>query len=73
VDFSFSKMEEIGLAKNQFIMTHRSFRVNADKVVRYHNASHEVEVMVFKSPGKTESKMIPVSENFRNDISRVRR
>ncbi len=73
VDFSFSKMELHGFNKNQFITIHKSFRVNIDKILRYHVATHEVEVEVFKSPGKTISKLLPVSENFRNDISKFKR
>jgi FixJ family two-component response regulator len=73
VDFSFSKMELHGFSKNQFITIHKSFRVNADKILRYHAATHEVEVAVYKSPGKTDTKLLPVSENYRNDVSKFRR
>jgi len=73
VDFSFSKMETYGFSKNQFITIHKSFRVNADKILRYHTATHEVEVAVFKSTGKTDTKRLPVSENFRNDVSKFKR
>jgi CheY-like chemotaxis protein len=68
VDFSFSKMEDKGFSKNQFLTIHKSFRVNAGKILCYKKDTHEVEVEVFKSPGKTEKKHLPVSENFRNDI-----
>ena len=73
VDFSFSKMEQHGFSKNQFITIHKSFRVNADKILRYHTATHEVEVAVFKSPGKTDTKFLPVSENYRSDVSKFKR
>ena len=73
VDFSFSKMELHGFSKNQFITIHKSFRVNADKILRYHTATHEVEVAVFKSPGKSDSKLLRVSENYRNDVSKFKR
>ena len=73
VDFSFSKMEAIGLSKNQFITIHKSYRVNVDKILRYHTSSHELEVTVFKSHGKTDFKLLPVSENFRNDVSKFRK
>lgn len=73
VDFSFTKMEMNGLSMNKFITIHKSFRVNVDKIICYHSSTHVIEVAVYKSPGKTESMMLPVSENFRNDISKFRR
>jgi len=73
IDFSFSKMEEKGFSKNQFITIHKSFRVNADKIILYNNSTHEIEVEIFKSAGKTEIKKLPVSENFRKDISRFKK
>jgi DNA-binding LytR/AlgR family response regulator len=73
VDFSFSRMEQHGLSKNRFITIHKSFRVNVDKILRYHTTTHEVEVAVFNSPGKTESKFLPVSENYRSDVSKFKR
>lgn len=73
IDFSFSKMELHGLLKQQFITIHKSYRVNANKILRYHTATHEVEVAVFKAPGQTETKLLPVSENYRNDVTKYKR
>ncbi len=67
IDFSFSKMEELGFSKNKFITIHKSFRVNVDKIERYLK-SHEIEVIVIGESGKTEIKLLPVSENFRKLI-----
>lgn len=64
IDFSFSKMEDIGFKKNKFITIHKSFRVNVDKIERYCK-SHELEVTVISETGKSEIKQLPVSENFR--------
>ena len=67
IDFSFSKMEEIGFAKNIFITIHKSFRVNPDKIELYHK-SHNVEVKIIGTNGKAEIKLLPVSENYRKSI-----
>jgi DNA-binding LytR/AlgR family response regulator len=72
IDFSFSKMEEKGFSKNIFIQIHKSYRVNADKIIRYTD-NHEVELAVFKSTGKTEFKKLSVSENFQKDVKRFRK
>ena len=72
IDFSFSKMEEKGFVKTQFITIHRSFRVSADKILKYESKTHEVKVEVFKSSGKSETKMLYVSETYRNKISRLK-
>jgi DNA-binding LytR/AlgR family response regulator len=71
-NFSLTKMEEKGFDKMQFIQIRSSHRVNADKILRYNNSTHEIEVEVFKTIGKTEIKKLPVSENFRKDVSRFK-
>lgn len=71
-NFSLTKMEDKGFDKTQFIQIRSSHRVNADKIIRYNNSTHEIEVEVFKSIGKTEIKKLPVSENFRKDVSRFK-
>ena len=65
-------MEEKGFVKTQFITIHRSFRVSADKILKYESKTHEVKVEVFKSSGKSETKMLYVSETYRNKISRLK-
>jgi len=72
-NFSLTKMEDKGFDKTQFIQIRSSHRVNADKIIRYNNSTHEIEVEVFKSIGKTEIKKLPVSENFRKDVSRFKK
>jgi len=64
-DFSFTKMEEKGFDKNLFIQTHKSYRVNVEKIIRY-NKNHTVEVIVINEAGKKENKQIPVSTNYQN-------
>ena len=66
-------MEEKGFSKGQFITIHRSFRVNAEKISRYNNATHEVEVDVYGISGRQEKHSLPVSENYRNEILKLRR
>jgi len=64
IDFSFSKMEEKGLLKSQFITIHKSFRVNKNHIKCYDRKALEVEVEVFSATGKTITKRLPVSENY---------
>lgn len=71
-NFSLSKIEEKGFDKTQFIKIRSSHRVNADKIIRYNN-NHEIEVEVFKAVGKLEPKKLPVSEDFRKDVSRFKK
>ena len=73
IDFSFTKMEEKGFNKNIFIQIHRSFRVNVDKILNYNRITHEIEVSISNSAGKSERKLLAVSENYRNDVSRIRK
>ena len=73
IDFSFSKMEEKGFSKNKFITIHKSFRVNADKILCYNKSTHEIEIKIFTATVKTESKMLSVSENYRNDVTRFKK
>jgi len=72
-NFTLTKMEDKGFDKTQFIQIRSSHRVNADKIIRYNNTTHEIEVEVFKSERKTEIKKLPVSENFRKDVSRFKK
>jgi len=72
-NFTLSKIEEKGFDKTQFIAIRSSHRVNVDKILRYNNSSHEIEVEIFKSIGKTELKNLPVSENYRKDVSRFKK
>lgn len=73
IDFSFSKMEEKGFSKNEFITIHKSFRVNEQKIKCYNKNTHEIEVEVCNSAGKSEIKKLSVSENFRNEIFRLKK
>lgn len=70
-NFSLTKMEDKGFDKTQFIKIRSSYRVNADKILRY-NSNHEIEVEVFKTR-KLEVKKLPVSEDFRKDVSRFKK
>lgn len=67
VDFSFSQMNKMGFNENKFITIHKSFRVNVDAIQQYQN-THEVEVIVMNGQGKTEKKLLSVSENYRKLI-----
>lgn len=64
IDFSFSKMEEKGLLKSQFITIHKSFRVNVKHIKQYNKKEGKIEVDVFNTIGKLETKKLPVSENY---------
>ncbi len=71
IDFSFSKMEEKGFDKCKFIITHKSYRLNIDKCLKYNN-DHIISVEVMNENGKLEIKKIPVSENYRKSILQMK-
>ena len=68
IDFSFSKMEEKGLLKSQFITIHKSFRVNVNHIKQYNKKEETIEVEVFNAMGKLETKKLPVSENYQSSL-----
>ena len=73
IDFSYSIMVEKGLTNTQFITIHKSFRVNADKILTYNKLTHEIDVAVFKSEGKIEIKKLSVSENYRYEVMKLKK
>ena len=70
VDFSFSKMEEKGFQKSQFVTVHKSFRVNRKYINCYHRETSTIEISVFDEVGMTKCHHLPVSENYQNDIKK---
>lgn len=68
IDFSFSKMEDKGLLKSQFLTTHKSFRVNRKYIKCYHKKTETIEITIFDGSGKTKSLHLPVSENYQKVI-----
>lgn len=70
IDFSFSKMEEKGLLKSQFLTIHKSFRVNRKYIKCYHRKTESIEITVYDSSGKTKSQQLPVSENYQSVIKK---
>lgn len=68
IDFSFSKMEEKGLLKSQFITIHKSFRVNVNHIKHYNKKEETIEVEIFNALGKLETKKLPVSENYQSAV-----
>lgn len=73
VDFSFSKMEDKGLMKSDFVTIHKSFRVNQNHIKAYHKKTETVEVDVFSTLGKLETKFLPVSENYQIAIKNLKK
>jgi DNA-binding LytR/AlgR family response regulator len=73
IDFSFSKMEEKGLLKNQFITIHKSFRVNKNHIKLYDKKTETIEVEVFLSSGKTITERLPVSENYIAEVKQFKK
>lgn len=71
VNFTLDKMESFGFDKNKFIKIHKSFRVNIDAFSCYNKVRHEIEVEAVNFSGKKEKMLLPVSENYRNEILRV--
>lgn len=68
IDFSFTKMEEKGLLKSQFITIHKSFRVNKHHIKLFDRKTEEIEVEVFDSTGKIIPYRLPVSENYLAEV-----
>lgn len=66
IDFSFSKMEEKGFPKSQFITIHKSYRVNINHIKHYCRTSESISVEIFSATGKPQIKTLPVSENYHN-------
>lgn len=73
IDFSFSKMEEKGLLKNQFITIHKSFRVNKHHIKLYDKKTETIEVEIFHSSGKTITERLPVSENYIAEVKQYKK
>jgi CheY-like chemotaxis protein len=73
IDFSFSKMEEKGLINSQFITIHKSFRVNIKHIKAYHKSTESIEIEVFTSQGKIETKHLQVSENYQPLIKKIKK
>jgi len=67
-DFSFTKMEEKGLSEKQFIIIHKSYRVNIDQILCYKKDTHQIEVRCQNSSCNVQSKYLNVSENYRKYI-----
>ena len=73
IDFSFTKMEEKGLLKNQFVTIHKSFRVNKHHIKMFNRKNETVEVEIFNSIGKTIVVHLPVSENYITDVKQLKK
>lgn len=71
IDFSFTKMEESGLLKSQFITVHKSFRVNKKHIKCYHPKTEKIEVSIFDGHGKIKSDYIKVAENYQPMIRKT--
>lgn len=71
IDFSFSKMEEKGFLKSQFVTIHKSFRVNKNHIKTYHTKTEAIEIQVFTPKGKLETIFLKVSENYQTDIKKI--
>lgn len=73
IDFSFSKMEDKGLLKSQFITIHKSFRVNINHIKHYNKKTETIEVDIFTNTGKLEPKQLPVSENYQSIVKQFKK
>jgi DNA-binding LytR/AlgR family response regulator len=73
IDFSFTRMEEKGLLKSQFITIHKSIRVNRNHIKFFDKKEEEIEVDVFLASGKMVAKRLPVSENYFADVKQFKR
>jgi len=73
IDFSFTRMEEKGLLKSQFITIHKSIRVNKNHIKFFDKKEEAIEVDVFLSTGKIASIRLPVSENYFADVKQFKK
>lgn len=73
IDFSFSKMEDKGLLKSQFVTIHKSFRVNINHIKHYNKKTETIEVDIFSASGKLEPKQLPVSENYQSIVKQFKK
>jgi DNA-binding LytR/AlgR family response regulator len=71
IDFSFSKMEDLGFDKSQFIKIHRSFRVNKNKIIRFDFSKSIVVVKYHSKNGKQEEIELEISENYRSAVREI--
>lgn len=71
IDFSFSRMDESGLLKSQFITIHKSFRVNKKHIRGYNPKTEKIEISIFDGLGKTKPITIKVSENYQPAIRKM--
>jgi DNA-binding LytR/AlgR family response regulator len=67
-DFSFQDLEDKGLTKPKFIFTHKSFKVNANKIISYNKLDHTISVKVY---GEKEPKTLSVSDSYLKDILKL--
>ncbi|MEC4049111.1 response regulator [Flavobacterium sp. SUN046] len=73
IDFSFTKMEEKGLMKTQFITIHKSIRVNKHHIKLYDKKNEEIEVEIFHPKEKTTTYRLPVSENYIAEVKQFKK
>ncbi|KQS91920.1 response regulator [Chryseobacterium sp. Leaf394] len=71
IDFSFSKMEDKGLLKSQFVTIHKSFRVNRRYIKKYHSKTECIEISIFDDIEKTKCQHLKVSENYQPVIRKM--
>ncbi|MBD8080900.1 LytR/AlgR family response regulator transcription factor [Chryseobacterium caseinilyticum] len=71
IDFSFSKMEDKGLLKSQFVTIHKSFRVNRRYIKKYHSKTECIEISIFDDVEKTKCQHLKVSENYQPVIRKM--
>lgn len=71
IDIDFSDLAKLGICKPKFIETHRSFRVNGNKILGYNHEDHKIELEIINNEGVKAKKTIPVSENFRKEVKKT--
>lgn len=67
IDKSFRDLEKLGLVKHRFIQTHKSYRVNVDKIKRYNKSEHELVVLSHVG-GRLIECTVPVSRNYQSKV-----
>ncbi|GAA4764571.1 MULTISPECIES: LytR/AlgR family response regulator transcription factor [Flavobacterium] len=72
IDFSFTRMEEIGLQKSQFVTIHKSYRVNKHHIKSFDKKRETLAVEIFDGvQNSTVVKHLPVSENYISALKKI--
>lgn len=72
IDFSFTRMEELGLQKSQFVTIHKSYRVNKHHIKSFDKKRETLAVEIFDGVQNLPVvRHLPVSENYLPALKKI--